>query len=351
MSKQYLIVKPSSLGDVLHAFPAVAALCRETGAQADWLIHPAFEPLLEYLPCVRKTIRFERTRLGSARTFLPAFLSLWKGLRTEKYDAVIDLQGLLRSASIGFLARASVHAGPAQPREGAASFFYSKKLTEDTGKDGCLHALVKNNRAIEDFLGRTDIDFHFEMPERPDRAAAANRLLDSAGVSPNAELIGAAPGARWNTKAWPPEFFSAVLTKLAEARPNAQFVLLGSKSEQGAAETIRQTVRGARIVDLAGKTSLFDLVEIIRRCSLFLCNDSGPMHIAAALGVPVEAFFGPTSPELTGPYTERKAVLQPAADCLRCFRRRCESMRCHDLIDPGDAAAAALNLLSNTKGN
>ncbi len=344
---KFLIIKPSSLGDVLHAFPAVNALCRETGGTADWVIAPAFAPLLDYMPCVERRILFERKQLGSLTGFLPAFGRLWKSIRTEKYDAVIDLQGLFRSALIGFMAKADMHAGPEAPREGIAGMFYSRKLPGQPDPAAEYHALVRNNFTVAGFSGLDfeSMDFSYSMPEHPQNSADASALLAQAGVQPGTPLLAIAPGARWKTKEWNPEFFAAVVDGLAEKFPDARFPVLGSGTEKTQEEIILQSARAAdRLVPLCGKTSMGGLVEMIRRSRLLVCNDSGPMHIAAALRVPVLAFFGPTSPVLTGPWSDNHVVLAPDIPCLRCFKRQCDSMACHKAVPVEEAVENACKL-------
>lgn len=345
---RFLIVKPSSLGDVLHAFPAVAALCRETGAKADWLIHPAFAPLLKYMPCVENIILFERKKLGKLSSFFHAFRQLKKDLKQNSYDAVIDLQGLFRSALIAKFANAKIYAGPENPREGIAKLFYNRKFPLKKG----IHALLKNNQAVAQFLEKNtaELDFSFKLPVVEENLQSAETLLANANISAEQKncLIGLAPGARWITKQWKPEFFANLIHELKTRIPQAHFLLLGTADDIPAAETICNLCSSIResITALCGKTSLGDLVELTRMCTLFISNDSGPMHIAAALDVPVLALFGPTDPVLTGPFTDRKTVLQPEdLPCIRCMERKCGTMRCQEAISPETAADRALEMI------
>ncbi len=344
--KKVLIVKPSSLGDVLHAFPAVNALCRETGAKADWLIHPAFAPLLNYLTCVENVIPFDRQKLGSAGTFLPAYFKLRRELRKNRYDAVIDLQGLFRSAWFASMAKAPVHAGFAKPREGISTLFYNRKIKIPPET---VHAVEKNNTLIAGVLGKrvTRMDFTCPIPIVEEYQAAAEELMQREGIDGGKILIGVAPGARWVTKCWPPSFYAKVLSKLARVVPDVRFLLLGTAEDHTAATAIRQKLSDpAMAYDLCGKTSMGELVELIRKCSLFFSNDSGPMHIAAILNVPTVAPFGATSPDLTGPYSENSIVIQPDLACIQCFQRHCKNMKCHTMIMPETAVNAALELLA-----
>ncbi len=339
---RFLIIKPSSLGDVLHAFPAVHALCRETGGSADWLIHPAFEPVLKYLPEVRKTILFDRKGLGAIRTFLPALMKLRKDLKSGTYDAVIDLQGLFRSAWFAGMAHSDIHAGPAVPREGPAKLFYNRKLEMDPK----IHAVDRNNRAIAGFLKKNaeEIDFACPLPPVPEYLENAEQIMAEAGVPAGRKIVGIATGTRWVTKQWEPEFFAEIVNRL---EGDYTILLLGTKADSPDAQKVKSLLnKPGNAFNLCGKSGTGDLVELIRKCSLLLCNDSGPMHIGAALDVPVLSFFGPTSPELTGPYSPKAKVLQPRLECLRCFQKKCADPRCHQGISAALAAETATAMLA-----
>lgn len=338
---RFLIVKPSSLGDVLHAFPAVRALCRETGGTADWLIHPAFAPVLKYLPEVGKTILFDRKGLSSFKTFFPALSKLRKELKAEKYDAVIDLQGLFRSAWFASMASSGVHAGPAKPREGIAKLFYNAKLEMDLRE----HAVPRNNRAIAGFLKKSveKIDFSCPLPVVPEYLETAEQLMAEVGIPAGRKIIGIATGTRWVTKQWEPEFFAEIVNRL---EGDYTIMLLGTKADAMDAQKVKSLLKKPEnAFDLCGRSGTGDLVELIRKCSLLLCNDSGPMHIGAAMDVPVLAFFGPTSPELTGPFSKKAKVLQPDLECIRCFHKKCADPRCHRGISAETAAEAAAGML------
>ena len=161
--KRILIIKPSSMGDVLHAFPAVHALmAADTGLAVDWVINPAFAELLDYLPGIRRKILFRRRELGRLSTFFSAAGELLRELRREKYDAVIDLQGLFRSALVGIFARGGSLWGPAEAREKAAGLCYRRKLHYP---ENLRHAIEKNCAMIRDFSGLEQISCNYPLPE------------------------------------------------------------------------------------------------------------------------------------------------------------------------------------------
>ena len=342
---RYLIVKPSSLGDILHAMPAVSALSKvQPGAEVDWVVKPAFAELPAYLPCVRRVIPFQDRRVRHPLHFLPALLQLRAELRRDSYDAVIDLQGLMRSALIGRLTGCALRAGPAIPRERPATGFYTRLLK---GREQPRHAVEVNNAMMADFLGRDDLDFSLNLPVNERNAARARETVAEAfgGIMPVRFAV-VAPGARWATKKWPADFFAAVIASLAKLDPGLSFLLAGTNDEAADAEAILAKAQGLPVASVCGRTGVGELMETIRLSSLMICNDSGPMHIAAALGVPVAAVFGPTDPALTGPYCEKKCVFVPEIACIRCFLRYCKDSRCHDSIDPEAVAGASFNLLS-----
>ena len=343
--KRYLIVKPSSLGDILHAMPAVSALAKACpDAAVDWVVKPAFADLPPYLPCVRRVILFHDRELRKPLPFLPAFLRLCADLRREPYDAVIDLQGLVRSAVIGRLSGCALRAGPETPRERPASKFYTRHLK---GHEQPGHAVEINNALMKDFLGRDDLDFSMTLPVNEPNAKRAREVVAAAfGRAVPDRFAVVAPGARWATKKWPSDFFSAVISSLARRDPDLKFLLAGTRDEAEDANAILAKCQGLPVASACGTTSVGELLETIRLSSLMICNDSGPMHIAAALGVPVAAMFGPTDPALTGPYCEKKSVFIPEIACNRCFLRYCKNSRCHASVDPETVAAASFKLLT-----
>ena len=346
--KRILIIKPSSMGDVLHAFPAVHALMTaDAGLAVDWVINPAFAELLDYLPGIRRKILFRRRELGRLSTFFSAALELLREVRREKYDAVIDLQGLFRSALVGISARSGLLCGPAKAREKVARLCYRRKLRYP---ENLRHAIEKNCAMIRDFSGLEQISSIYPLPEVSRYSDAAQQLLSKNGLQ-GKKIIAIAPGARWETKQWPPEFFAAAAAEIAVRQSEYEFVLLGSPVEKNLCGRVMDAAKTIRVTDLSGLTTPGGLVEIIRHSELLICNDSGPMHIAAAAGTPVIALFGPTDPALTGPYGPQCRVIQPNLDCLGCLSKSCVTEHCHTAVEPQLLAENAIELLERGKGN
>jgi lipopolysaccharide heptosyltransferase I len=338
--RRILVVKPSSLGDILHTFPAVELLRRKyPAAKLDWLVHPAFADVLKFSPFpVARAILFERRKLGRLATMPGEFIRLAGAIRRRRYDLVIDFQGLFRSALFGSLARGARQTGFASPRERTAKWFYRHRLPVDMN----IHAVERNVALVNQLLGADDPTPELKLP----------RHLFQPPLPPDIAgrpLIGLVPGARWPSKQFPEQLFAEIFTRLGELIPDGRGVIIGSSADaDGAAKIIAATGNDPRLFSLAGKTCIGEMIETIARCELLISNDSGPIHVAAALGIPVLALFGPTDPALTGPYGARNRIFRRTElACLACLKRVCPeggSPRCHDL-NAGEIAEAAAAIL------
>ncbi len=337
--RRILAVKPSSLGDVLHTFPAIELLHRHyPEAELDWLIHPAFADVLDFSPFpVSRKIFFRRKELGRLQSFLPECRVLIRELRRERYDLIIDFQGLFRSSIFAFAARGSLPVGFASPREKISAIFYGKRFAVDME----LHAVERNVALVNMLLNRRDDVPVIELP--------AGKYAPSLPELDGDILAGVMPGARWETKCFPPEFFAEVINRVHKALPQVKFAVVGTGAEKDCADVIVKKT-GTWCFSMAGKTSAGEMMELLRRCRAVLSNDSGPVHAAAALNIPVFALFGPTRPELTGPYGASNRIYQLDIPCIKCMSRVCgndEKLSCHR-IDP---EIVAQDMIQELKGN
>ena len=342
-----LIVKPSSLGDIIHVFPAIELLRKKyPEAEVDWLVHPAFADMLDYSPVpVRRKILFDRAKLGKLRTFFGAFFRLLKELRRERYDLVLDFQGLLRSAFFAFCAkRRGAIVGFDNPRERMCRIFYGKRFYVPAD----LHAVERNTALFNAFAGAAENTVpQYILRPNPEQDTLADAAKDRL-------VIGIIPGARWESKQFPVALFAGVIRELRQRRPGElQFWIIGSAGEREQQAQILQIAGNdaADILPLAGKTSLAGMTEALRHCGAVLCNDSGPMHAAAALQVPVVALFGPTRPDLTGPYGKNCQVIRrEGLECLGCMDRVCrkaDALSCQKI----SAAEVADRILAQLPGS
>ncbi|HDH52949.1 MAG TPA: lipopolysaccharide heptosyltransferase I [Nitrospirae bacterium] len=324
-----LIIKPSSLGDVIHALPFLNAV-KETfpDARIDWVISKDLKGILEDNPLINELIIFNKDAWKSVKN-LPGTLSdissLRKTLQSKRYDMVVDLQGLLRSGLITFFAPALSKIGFADAREGSR-YFYDKKVPANMAShavDRCLEV------AKEIGAGVNNVAF----PLHIDNTASVKikKLLGDVD-----EYIVIAPSARWLTKRWPAERFASLIKKVS-----IPCILTGSKGDMKTAQKImgymaQKTEQRDNVINLCGKTGLKELAALIAGAKAVVSNDSGPMHIAAALDIPTIAIFGPTDPSKTGPYgwqTNRKLkALKADVPCSPCRKKKCKEFICMEKI-------------------
>jgi lipopolysaccharide heptosyltransferase II len=339
-----LILKPSSLGDVIQALPVLRLLkLHWPDSQIYWWIDSALAPLLEGDPDLAGVVRFERRRWGKPQHW-PEMLRSILWLRRQSFDLVIDLQCLARSAAFAWLANGKKLVGLDEVREGARGFYdlvVPRKSFHTHAVDWYLSILAP----LEIPVRRNFV----WLPPRPAAAAAIRRRWPDGQHRPSSNpaqpqrpsWILLQPGARWYNKRWPVENFAELVRLLALREPQARFAILGDKGDQLLGEIVSEAVP-ERCLNLCGATSLVEMVEWIRRGDLLITNDTGPMHAAAALGKPLIALFGPTEPLRTGPYGHLESVLRLDLPCSPCLRSRCRYEKpdeCLRAISPAQVLA------------
>ena len=237
-------------------------------------------------------------------------------------DWVIDLQCLARSGSFAWITNGKLTVGLDEPREGARGFYdlIAPRPSFYT------HA-VDWYLGVLPLLGVPPARPGVWLPTRPQVAAALRRQWPVEG-SPWVLLQ---PGARWSNKRWPIEHFAEVVRQAAAWRQDLRFAILGGGDDRALGEAIAR-IEPQRCLDLTGRISLPEMVEWIRAGSLMVSNDTGPMHVAAALGTPLVALFGPTEPCRTGPYGQKDHVLQLSLPCVPCMKPRCAYARPFDCL-------------------
>ena len=309
---RFLVVRLSSVGDIVHALPAVAALGR-TFPQAiiHWAVEERYAALLEGNPYVRQVIRLDtlgwRNRLASAET-MNEILQSYRRLQTSQYDAAIDLQGLLKTGLLAWISHSRERLGFGWKwlREPAAGIFY----TERVSPQGRRH-IIEINLSLVERLGARPGTWEFPLPANPMDQAAVREQLARLGV---AEYIIVNPGGGWKAKRWPPENYAEAIRRLAGELP-FDILLTGSEQEEG-------LIRG--ILDRAGTpramwfpSTLVQFIALARGAKLLIGGDTGPLHLAAAAGTPLVAIFDSSdplnTPERNGPFN--------AADLALCGPR------------------------------
>jgi heptosyltransferase-1 len=318
--ERILIIKPSSLGDVVHALPVLAALHEaHPAARIAWLVDRRFAPLLENHPLLDEVICFDRARFGRMWRSPRVFVEFWRfvaQIRRRRFDLVIDLQGLIRSGLLAFFSGARQRVGFSDAREGAW-LFYSRRVR---CPDEAEHAVEKNLAAARALGLRIDRP-QFPLGVQATERAEAEALLAAVAGERVESFTAVIPGARWETKLWGAEKIAALIDRIhAEGLPRC--LLLGASDDRSFADRVIMRCRTG-VVDLVGRTTLRQLVALLDLADRVVCHDSGPLHIAAALGKPTVAIFGPTNPARTGPYSDVARVVAHPIECAPCYRRVC----------------------------
>jgi lipopolysaccharide heptosyltransferase I len=303
---RFLIVRLGSLGDVIHAIPAAAALrAHFPRARIDWVTDPKYVELLELVRGIDGRVAVDTRRAG-------ATVATLRILRRIRYNAAIDLQGLFKSAVLARAAGAERTIGfpRAHLRESLARVFYTH--TPDPGD--ATHVIAKN-LALLAALGVRDR--RVEFPLDITRTDAAEQIAARAGGT-GYVLIN--PGAAWPNKRWPPSQFGAVAA-LLRGRHGLQSVVLWGPGEESLAAEVARASEGA--AQVAPPTTVTDLFAIAKYARLMVSGDTGPLHIAGAVGTPIVALFGPTRSERNGPWAASDLSISRAATCSCHYERRC----------------------------
>jgi lipopolysaccharide heptosyltransferase II len=342
-----LILKPSSLGDVVLAIPILRSLKQAYPvSEIYWWLSSDLLSLLEDDPDLTRVIPFRRRNWHSCAN-VRELVGNVRTLRSLHFDWVIDLQGLFRSAALGWLVRGKVFVGLSDFGEGAR-FFFDVPITRS---DYYIHAKDYYQSVLKALNVPMAQDFEW-LPLRP----RIQEAILSAYPTGNRRLVALVPGARRENKRWPIQYFIDLVGKLLVDCDDLQFVVLGGAADRELGDRLYQAAP-ERCWNLAGKTTLAEMVEWIRLSQLVVTNDSGPMHVAAALARPVVAMFGPTEPRRTGPYGQLEHVLQATLPCVPCMSHHCHHqprLECLRLITPAmvrDAARHHLRATPNRTGS
>ena len=350
--RRLLIVRLGSMGDILHALPAATALRKALPlATIGWVVEERWAELLCTLPEPREGARSQRRPLVDqvhtvdTKKWREALLSpqTWERigaclseLRAPRYEVAVDFQGAARSALLARLSKAPVVYGATQPRENIASMFYTRQVL--TRGD---HVVEQNLSLAEAVVGRSLGLPSVELPRDPGAEKQCDDWLRREQIS---EFVLLNPGAGWGAKQWPPERYGNVAQQLAGDGLRA-LVNFGP-GEENLARVVEAASTGT--AQAVGCT-LTELIALTRRARLFMGGDTGPMHLAAAMGVPVVALFGPTDPARNGPFETRSVVLRNPLSPTS-HRRRAE-------LDPGllevsadQVVGAARELLRSGRG-
>jgi len=335
--RRVLIIKPSSLGDVVTAVPVLRGLRRAfPEAHLAWMLSTSCAPLMEGDADLDEIIPFDRRGMGAWWYWLPAtkkLLSLRRTLRRGRFDWTIDLQGLLRSGLFTRMTRAPLRAGFANAREGATRF-YNRRIDV-----AATHTVERNVEFIRALGVEASVEDMTLEPTGEGRAFAG-KLCDEMGCGAGGYVV-CVPPTRWPTKRYPVRHWRRVVAALAADRPVA---LLGAPGDEAYCEAACEGIDGA--ISLAGRTNIPQMVGVIAASAGVICSDSAAMFIAPAVGVGVVVLVGPTRVERTGPLWGGRSLVADVP-CQGCLQKRCRHITCMELIDPTAVVAAADELFAS----
>jgi heptosyltransferase I len=303
--RNILIIKPSAIGDVVMSLPVLSLLRKAfPDSKITWLIRSDYASLVRNHPDLNEIILFERKLLGKWWYSPQAFRSLMTlicQLRGEHFDAVIDLQCLLRTALLCRLSGAKHRFGQSGAREGA-SLFYNHKVSHDLS---CVHVVDFYLKIAEAVTGKSALA-EFVVGHDEYAEGTMRRLLDNNHVTGNNYIV-IIPGASNPEKCWPTANFAALADKI-RSQFDGSIILAGSNQDKKFTTAVMGATKTS-LVDLAGLTSIPELIALLRNAHLVVSNDTGPGQIAAALGVPMVILFGPTNPSRLCPYHRPETVV------------------------------------------
>ena len=332
MEQEILIIRLSSIGDILHCTPVVRTLkqawpkCRIT-----WLVGEASQELIKYNSYIDEIVVWSRERfeqqlrkIDIVRTY-----NLWRDLQQalapRHFDALLDIHGLFLTGMIASQVQTKRRIGMSEARE-----FNSLFMTE-TAKPLGKH-IVERYLGVLRPLGITTMDVRMTLVLSDHSKRFAVQFLADVGVLLAERFVVLVPGTTWPSKNWPTNFFAKVATSLAK---NFRIILCGGQAEVKLGQEI-QAQAGVTVINAVNRTSVLEMAAILERAAVVVTGDTGPLHIAAALGVPTVAIFGPTDPAIYEPLGQQHAVLFNKLACSFCHKVTCplETGRCMLSVTP-----------------
>ncbi|MCE5185564.1 MAG: glycosyltransferase family 9 protein [Planctomycetaceae bacterium] len=293
-----LVIKPSSLGDIVHALPAVAGLRKQLpNARITWLVRRQFAPLLKNIGFIDELLLFERDKMAAwfySPAALRCLLNFREQLKNGRFDLVLDLQGLLRSGLFAWMTGSTARVGLAEAREGAR-FFYTKRVDAPSDSPHILDYYYK----LLNEIGIRAVPAEFRLAPPDEAAKSIEAKMSRFGLSPKRFVV-LVPSSAHAAKCWPAQRFAAIAEQLRN-RFQWDLAAVGTAADKEIIARIQRHCADP-IIDLSGQTSLPELAALFERSAAVISNDTGPGYIAAACGVPTVIVFGRTNPLRLGPY-------------------------------------------------
>lgn len=342
-SPRILIIKPSSLGDIIHTLPLLRTLRNAfPSAYIAWVVDDAFREILAGESGLDEiiSVRTKKWRREINLKTLAEIGRAIKGMRAGKFDIALDLQGLIKSGAIAWLSGAAARVGfhKSNMREPLCSLFINK--TAEPARPG-QHA-IERGLALLKPLGVREFNCNYGLKAPVEHAEAAANFLE--GKVSGKRLVAVNPGFGFQTKAWRLERYAALADMLIEKLDCAVLLTWGPR-EKEMVEKISGMMKGKPLIPPS--TTINQSAGFFSHCDLFIGSDTGPMHLCSALGIRTLVLMGPTDPLRNGPFGEGHTVIQKDIPCRNCYKRKCPAnLECMESIQVEDVFAAASKILA-----
>jgi lipopolysaccharide heptosyltransferase I len=325
-ARRIAFIKPSALGDIIHSLPVLTALRhRYPDAHITWVVNRGYAPLLEGHRDLNDVLPFDRKLArGGLLGRLKNYGRFVNDLRSRQFDLVIDLQGLFRSGLMTLASGAPRRVGLSTSREGARWFYTDVVPVADFN---AVHA-VERCWLVAEAFGVGNLRKEFRVPVRNEARAWAGKTLHN---YPRPWLV-LGVASRWPTKRWPPEHFAA-LARRAQERFGGTAVFVGGHDETHLSQQTATLLTGPTL-DLTGRTDLPRLTAVLERSDVMLANDTGPLHLAVALGRPVVAPYTCTKIRLNGPFGQDANAVESTVWCQGSYLKKCRRLECMTELTP-----------------
>jgi 3-deoxy-D-manno-octulosonic-acid transferase/heptosyltransferase-1 len=345
-----LIVKLSAIGDVIHTLPALNTIRNYyPNANITWLVEEDAASLVQGHKALDRVLVSKRKRwLKALRSlsFLNTIKEVYgfiKALRDTRYDMILDFQALLKSGILIAIARGRRKIGFGKGLEHMehSYIFLNERIP---AVDMEIHALSRGMMLLN-AVGIPTNEVEYKLPMSDHDRKKIDELMKQHGINDEKSLIAINPVAKWETKLWPKKQF-AELADMLIGQYDMKIVFTGGIKDYSIIQAITSSMKG-RAINFAGKTTLTELAALYEKAALVVSTDTGPMHLAAAVGTPVVALFGPTAPWRTGPYGTGHQLIKAELECSPCFKRRCETTDCMYQISVDQVLKGVQKVLGN----
>jgi lipopolysaccharide heptosyltransferase I len=354
--ERILIVKLSSIGDVVHALPVLRTIRHNLpDSYIAWIVEEKAREMLEGNKDIDKiiTINTKRWRKGMSlralnlskgeaiSTLFREILDVINTIRKERFDTAIDLQGLIKSGVISYLSGAKTRIGfdSDNCREFLNILFTNKKVSIS---DEDRHVIDKNLSLLKPF-GFKEIkrEFFINTSLKDDKYINDFLLKNRINGKP---IIAVNLGAGWKTKEWGIKNYAELCNRII-SEVGANIILTWGPGEEDMVKEAADSMAYKPFI--APPTTLKQLVALLRRCSLFIGGDTGPLHMAAALKIPTVAIYGPSDPLRNGPYGDNHFIIHKKIECSGCYKRTCDTIKCLKMISVDEVFSAVKSSIVN----